>query len=132
MDCLVFSCSHRGRTRLRLLQQPGQAGRGGRDAVIAGIKRLVAAELIAKHKQSRLVQWRYGGQAWRQMPNAYRILAAPNCESDFPTALKELGKKVRLAVEESGRGWRACRPVRTVAEQLAILLNGSGTRDSAK
>ena len=30
------------------------------------------------------------------------------------------------------RGWRACRPVRTVAEQLAILLNGSRTPASAK
>ena len=92
VDCLVFSCSQRGQDRAcASYNSLARLIGAGRDAIIAGIKRLGATGLIAKHKQSRLVQWRYGGQAWRQMPNAYRILAgpaAPNCESDFPAALR--------------------------------------------
>ena len=63
VDCLVFSCSHRGQDRAcASYNSLARLIGAGRDAVIAGIKRLVAAGLIAKHKQSRLVQWRLAGR----------------------------------------------------------------------
>jgi DNA-binding MarR family transcriptional regulator len=81
LDALLWSSRERGAdsavASYSRLQKLAHVARG---TVAKAIAELTALGLIQRVKRRVLVLWHNGGRAWRQMSNAYRLIAAPRCE----------------------------------------------------
>ena len=115
-----------------------------RATVVRCVALLIAVGLIAKQRRSVTVPWHQGGMRRIVVANLYRLLRAPSasltwllwaaaahCGSGKQSGRGELRKNNRQAHEQAGvvaalraiagRSPRPQNPVRSVAEQLALL-----------
>ena len=119
---ILWNCRQPGREEVQVSYD--------RLATLAGVCRRTAVEavgllcrlgVLAKEKTRLKVAWALG-TAWRQGRNIYRWRAIPEC-MPCATIQQQGSKKAALEV----RGWRRLvfhPPIRTVAEQLALLKPG--------
>jgi len=90
LDCLLWSCRKAGKATARVsYSQLQKMAHQARSTVAGGITTLVRLGLVQRVRHRLLVVGQNGGRMWKQLPNAYRLLAgADSREFDGQTDSK--------------------------------------------